>query len=98
MTKQQNTLYLMIGPHWVDSPLMKLIDKMRDDLFTVNSDKYDWDENEALSIISIWLTEVDNDGWVIVTEAPANVRDQIIEIAEGAGWKVIEFGLVEKGQ
>lgn len=92
---EQNILYLMVGPYWVDTPLMKLIDKMRDDLFIANSDKFDWDEKEALGQAKNWLTEVGQDGWVSVFEAPANMRDQIIEIAEGAGWKVIEFELVQ---
>lgn len=90
---EQNILYLMVGPHWIDTLLMKLIDKMRDDLFIVTSDKFDWDEEEALRHAKNWLTEVGQDGWVSVFEVPANMRNQIIEIAEEAGWKVIEFRL-----
>lgn len=95
---EQNTLYLMITDlkDQLES-MVDLFDEMRDELFYLNSERFSWDEEDAFGMAEAWFTEIDQDGWVSVFEVPEYARKRIIEMAEKAGWKVIEFEIVLRG-
>ena len=92
---EQNTLYLMVTDlNDQNASFIELFEKMRDELFYLNSQRFSWDEQDAWGMAESWLTEIDQDGWVSVFEVPGDAKEQMIKLAENAGWKVVEFKTV----